>query len=179
MSRSRKARPNPSFEARPNGKPPGPGRWYAYIFTGPGLASCRWSRLNSNVRPRKTLSLNHHMLRLTSILAIHLLLSGLQAQAQEVAPIPDWVRNRIAEFKATSANPAATAVWRVKFKGEDAYLFFSPCCDQFNYLYNAVGARLCAPSGGITGSGDGGCPDALRSKESVAVIWPIKGINDK
>ena len=43
--------PNPSFEARPNGKPPGPGRWYAYIFTGPGLASCRRSRLNSNVRP--------------------------------------------------------------------------------------------------------------------------------
>jgi len=47
-------RPNPSFEARPNGKPPGPARWYAYIFTGPGLASCRRSRLNSNVRPRKT-----------------------------------------------------------------------------------------------------------------------------
>jgi len=47
----RTATPNPSFEARSNGKPPGPGRWYAYIFTGPGLASCRWSRLNSNVRP--------------------------------------------------------------------------------------------------------------------------------
>ncbi len=45
--------PNPSFEARPNGKPPGPGRWYGYIFTGPGLASCHWSRLNSNVRHQK------------------------------------------------------------------------------------------------------------------------------
>jgi len=48
------ATPNPSFEARPNGKPPGPGRWYAYIFTDPGLASCRRSRFNSNVRPRET-----------------------------------------------------------------------------------------------------------------------------
>jgi hypothetical protein len=45
--------PNPSFEARPNGKPPGPSRRYGYIFTGPGLASCRWSRLNSNVRLHK------------------------------------------------------------------------------------------------------------------------------
>ncbi len=45
-----RVRPNPSFEARPNGKPPGPGRWYAYIFTGPGLTSYRWYRLNSNVR---------------------------------------------------------------------------------------------------------------------------------
>jgi len=50
----RKVTPNPSVEARPNGKPPGPGRWYAYIFTGPGLASCRQSRLTSNVRRRKT-----------------------------------------------------------------------------------------------------------------------------
>jgi len=44
--------PNPSVEARPNGKPPGPGRWHVYIFTGPGLASCRRPRLTSNVRPR-------------------------------------------------------------------------------------------------------------------------------
>jgi hypothetical protein len=27
---------NPSFEARPNDKPPGLGQWYGYIFTGPG-----------------------------------------------------------------------------------------------------------------------------------------------
>ncbi len=49
-----KATPNPSFEARPNGKPPGPGRWHGYIITGPGLASYRWSRLNSNVRHQKS-----------------------------------------------------------------------------------------------------------------------------
>ena len=47
-------RPNPSFEARPNGKPPGPVWWYAYIFTSPGLASSRRSRLNSNVRRQRT-----------------------------------------------------------------------------------------------------------------------------
>ena len=29
-------RPNPSFEARPNGKPPGPGRWYGVHFHRPG-----------------------------------------------------------------------------------------------------------------------------------------------
>jgi len=28
--------PNPSFESRPNGKPPGPGRWYAVHFHRPG-----------------------------------------------------------------------------------------------------------------------------------------------
>src|SRR5215207_8425212 len=48
-----RVRPNPSVEARPNGRPPGPGWWYAYIFTSPGLASCRRSRLTSNVRPHE------------------------------------------------------------------------------------------------------------------------------
>ena len=28
--------PNPSFKARPNGKPPGPGRWYGVHFHRPG-----------------------------------------------------------------------------------------------------------------------------------------------
>ena len=48
-----RVRPNPSVEARPNGRPPGPGWWYAYIFTRPGLASHRRSRLTSNVRPQQ------------------------------------------------------------------------------------------------------------------------------
>ena len=34
--RLRAVLPNPSFEARPNGKPPGPGRWYAVHFHRPG-----------------------------------------------------------------------------------------------------------------------------------------------
>ena len=32
-------RPNPSFEARPNGKPPAPGRWYAVHFHRPGAGA--------------------------------------------------------------------------------------------------------------------------------------------
>jgi hypothetical protein len=48
--------PNPSFEARPNGKPPGPAPGKVY-HPSPGLALYRRSRLNSNVRQRKSMSL--------------------------------------------------------------------------------------------------------------------------
>ena len=44
--RSRRG-PTASRQARPGGT--------LYIFTGPGLASYRWSRLNSKVRPRREL----------------------------------------------------------------------------------------------------------------------------
>ena len=43
--RSRRG-PTASHQARAGGT--------GYIFTGPGLASCRWSRLSSNGRPHKT-----------------------------------------------------------------------------------------------------------------------------
>ena len=45
--------PNSSLKRSANGRPPGPVWWYAYIFTSPGLASCRRSRLTSNVRPHQ------------------------------------------------------------------------------------------------------------------------------
>ena len=34
-------------------------------------------------------------------------------------------------------------------------------CDQYNCLYDAEGTILCAPAGGIAGSGDGQCPGVL------------------
>ena len=53
IASAHRALPNPSVEARPNGRPPGPVWRYAYIFTSPGLASCRRRPLSSNVRLHK------------------------------------------------------------------------------------------------------------------------------
>ena len=47
------ALPNHSLKRSANGRPPGPGRWYAVHFHRPGLASCRRRPLSSNVRQRK------------------------------------------------------------------------------------------------------------------------------
>jgi hypothetical protein len=57
---------------------------------------------------------------------------------------------------------AATKVTRkVMYAGKPAYLIPSPCCDKFDYFYDARGVILCAPSGGFTGRGDGSCPEVL------------------
>lgn len=63
--------------------------------------------------------------------------------------------------------PALVAEWKV---GDKTYYYFtSDCCDQFNYLYDEDCNVICAPDGGITGEGDGTCPDLTGKIERI--LW--------
>ena len=89
--------------------------------------------------------------------------------------IPAWLQSRIAAYNAHPSDAEATAIWKVKYQGQDAYLFIAPCCDQFNPLFSSAGVRLCAPSGGIAGSGDRKCPGALQAGSERSLIWSHPG----
>ena len=72
------------------------------------------------------------------------------------------------------------SIWQITHKGKLAYLFFAPCCDQYNPLYDASGEVLCHPSGGIHGRGDSTCPSPADRGTAVQFVWshpqsPIKG----
>lgn len=55
--------------------------------------------------------------------------------------------------------------------GDDIYYYItSDCCDQYNYLLNESCEVVCAPDGGITGLGDGNCPDFNGAIEKTR-IW--------
>ncbi len=66
-------------------------------------------------------------------------------------------------------NPPAQ-VWRWEADGQIFYYITSDCCDQFNYLYNENCEIICAPDGGISGEGDGNCPDFTTEIEKT-LIW--------
>ena len=57
---------------------------------------------------------------------------------------------------------SAPHIMKVSYQGQPAYLFVAPCCDQFNQLYDTRGVKLCAPSGGLSGHGDGKCKEMVR-----------------
>ncbi|WP_304303508.1 hypothetical protein [Pseudacidovorax intermedius] len=66
----------------------------------------------------------------------------------------------VQEIRRLESDPSAKSTLplrRVQYLGQRAYLLTSPCCDLFNHLYSADGRLLCAPSGGLTGRGDGSC----------------------
>ena len=104
------------------------------------------------------------------------LASSLAACAQPAAEptLPDWLSQRIAAFEHAPADAEAEQILALSYGGGSAYLFVAPCCDQFNVLYDATGQRLCAPSGGFTGRGDGRCKAPLTMSAS-RVVWQRKG----
>jgi hypothetical protein len=107
---------------------------------------------------------------LISVLSIGATLSHAQENTAST-PLPDWLAARIAGYEAKSVREEPIEIWRILHKGQPAYYFVSPCCDQYNPLFSATGQQLCSPSGGIVGSGDGRCPNPADKGSKVVFIW--------
>jgi hypothetical protein len=84
---------------------------------------------------------------------------------------PSWVEDLIAKEESGSiANPPASLT-KCVYKNQIVYYLSPRCCDIYSVLYNESGDVICAPDGGLTGGGDGRCPDFFEKKENCEVIW--------
>lgn len=81
----------------------------------------------------------------------------VQAKIDSIKNIPVW-------------NPPAS-VYSYVYKNQTVYSFSADCCDQFNVVMDANCKVICSPSGGITGSGDGRCPDFQKMATNENLIW--------
>ena len=66
------------------------------------------------------------------------------------------------------------SVTKFKYNGEYVYLFQYDQVDSYENLLDCKCNYLCAPSGGIAGTGDGKCPDFSQKAIKVGVIWTKK-----
>jgi hypothetical protein len=81
------------------------------------------------------------------------------------------IQQKIDVIKAAPKwNPPAE-VNEYTYKGKHVYLFSADCCDQYNELVDENCKYICAPSGGITGKGDGKCPDFSSNSQFVKLVW--------
>jgi hypothetical protein len=95
-------------------------------------------------------------------------------QACGVNEIPAWLQELIGDISSQPAwNPPAR-ITRYEYNGAMVYYVPQDCCDQFNLLYDENGNVLCSPDGGITGQGDGRCPDFFSVSKSETLIWQDK-----
>lgn len=90
-------------------------------------------------------------------------IAGCSTQPQDARSLaisqPDpAMRERIAAFEAGSTQERASMMAFKRADGRVFYLVNAPCCDHVNPLYDADGRRICAPTGGFGGAGDGRCP---------------------
>lgn len=62
-------------------------------------------------------------------------------------------------------------IWQLMYEGKPAFYMVEDCCDRMNTLHDSAGYARCAPSGGLTGRGDGRCPVPLPSTDQMRLVW--------
>lgn len=111
-----------------------------------------------------------------SIYAVAFLLilaAGSCEPLEFTADVPDCIRKLARSIRREDVrNPPAMIVeWRLT-TGEKCYYVPPYCCDMFGELYDSACNLICAPDGGISGWGDGRCPEEiLNSIESTQIVW--------
>lgn len=84
---------------------------------------------------------------------------------------PQWLKARIAETLSHRKQYPIIRILRYEYEGQTVYWESAPCCDQFSTLYDTKGRVICNPDGGITGKGDGKCPDFDKKKANEQIVW--------
>ena len=86
-------------------------------------------------------------------------------------PTPQWLTTLIRNFEMQPVANPPVAITRYEYKGEKVYFVPPRCCDIWSDLYRADGTTLCHPDGGLSGNGDGRCPDFFTERKNAQIIW--------
>ncbi len=84
--------------------------------------------------------------------------------------VPGCIEKEIIKIKKEGIRNPPAEVWKWEVDSKTYYYITSDCCDQYNYLYDDNCNRVCAPDGGITGAGDGNCPD-FSGQIKKTLVW--------
>jgi len=84
---------------------------------------------------------------------------------------PPWLKDRIAAVLAERKRNPITRILRYTYRDQTVYYESAACCDQFSNVFDTKGRLICQPDGGITGKGDGKCPDFDKNKTNEKLVW--------
>ncbi|MDA8871351.1 hypothetical protein N9C47_04285 [Flavobacteriaceae bacterium] len=103
---------------------------------------------------------------------IPLILTVLFGCSKETtSTLPSCIQSKIELIEKEAVwNPAAK-IYRYSYQGKTVYFFPQRCCDIFSELYDENCTLLCHPDGGITGQGDGQCPDFFKIRSGEVLVW--------
>jgi len=84
---------------------------------------------------------------------------------------PGWLDSRIQKLQANDRPNSPAQIYRYTYKGQVVYYETTSGADQFSTLYDTAGTTLCHPDGGLTGKGDGNCPDFEKRRTGGVLVW--------
>ena len=95
---------------------------------------------------------------------------NFQCGKEEIS-VPPCIQLRIDSIKASPKSNPPGEVIEYEYKGQRVYGINSPCCDQYYNLIDEQCNYICAPSGGLTGAGDGKCSDFFQNAKKIRTIF--------
>ena len=113
---------------------------------------------------------------ITRILIVALVCLAMACKTTEApeGPLALWLTELIHQLEQEApANPPAK-IYRYTYNGQEVYYLTGRCCDIPSKLFDKDGNQLCEPDGGITGKGDGRCPDFFEKRTNETIIWEDK-----
>ncbi|MBD2769800.1 hypothetical protein IC235_18070 [Hymenobacter sp. BT664] len=81
------------------------------------------------------------------------------------------MKARIAAVLAERKRNPITRILCYTYGGQTVYYESAACCDQPSNVFDTKGRLVCQPDGGITGKGDGKCPDFDKKKTNEKLVW--------
>ena len=128
----------------------------------------------TNLRGRVSNHQRHLDMKLTSssILLIGAVMAACVCWEEPLDTVPICIEQKISELESEPVRSPAASVTMIITRS-NTYFYIPPhCCDFYGELYDAQCNLVCNPDGGITGSGNGNCPDYTVLEERV--IWEDK-----
>ncbi|HUS00335.1 MAG TPA: hypothetical protein VMY77_01335 [Chitinophagaceae bacterium] len=119
------------------------------------------------------------MKRILPILIICLLLGSCKKNEFETlrtdgGEIPQCIQDKIAEFLKLPKDGRPYSITEYLYGGNLVYYVISPCCDQYNPVYNSSCEYLGSPNGGFSGGGDGKLADFFSLATNKKILWENK-----
>ncbi len=115
---------------------------------------------------------------LAGVLAAALLALGIAAcsapaggAAPGTVPALAWLDSLIKTWQSEPVGNPPRSVYSYDYKGQTVYYVPPQAGDQYSQLYDTQGNLICAPDGGLTGKGDGKCPDFASQASNKVLIW--------
>lgn len=96
---------------------------------------------------------------------------GACAARPAKAEWPPFVTELIATLEAAPKSNPPGSIWRYNYKGRVVFYVPPSCCDVPSELYDSDGNIVCGPDGGLTGDGDGKCPDFFAQRTDELRVW--------
>ncbi|WP_229359465.1 DUF6970 domain-containing protein [Flectobacillus major] len=85
--------------------------------------------------------------------------------------VPACIEAKIKEIQALPVGNPPISIYAYSYQGKKVYVVSATCCDQYNVAYDTNCNVICAPSGGITGNGDGKCIDFFKNATDPILVW--------